>query len=173
MTFAANRSDNTASGVPAAGAHGFDFLHGRWAVRHAKLRERLAGDDAWITFAGTLEVGPILGGAGNFDDNWLADPAGAYQAHSLRIFAPETQEWSVWWLDARDPGAGVGRAVVGRFEGRKITLFGDDHLAERPIRVRTTYESLDPSQARWTQAFQADEARWEVNWVMDFTRVAE
>lgn len=154
------------------GPSGFDFLHGRWEVLHTKLRERLAGCRDWHCFPGTLDVAPILGGMGNFDQNGLADPAGAYEAHSLRLYSPSNRTWSVWWLDARDPGAGLGAPVRGRFDGRKVWLYGDDTFGDRPIRVRTTYEPLDAGRAQWTQAFQETDGGWEVNWIMDFTRVA-
>lgn len=157
---------------PAGGCSGFDFLHGRWDVRHTKLRERLAGCRDWYDFPGTLFVAPILGGMGNFDHNCLADPAGAYVAHSLRIFSPTDGTWSVWWLDARNPGAGLGSPVTGLFEGRKVWLYGDDDFAGRPIRVRTTYEPLDETTAQWTQAFQEAGGGWEVNWIMHFKRAA-
>lgn len=163
----------TAAGIgPSSHAAGFDFLHGRWDVRHNKLRERLAGCRDWYDFPGTLDVAPILSGIGNFDENGLADPAGAYEAHSLRLYSPTADRWSVWWLDARDPGAGLGPPVVGRFEGRKVWLYGEDTFAGRPIRVRTTYEPLDDAKAQWTQAFQEGDGEWEVNWIMDFTRSA-
>ena len=48
------------SGAPELGAAGFDFLHGGWAVRHSKLRERLAGSTDWYEFPGTLDVAPIF-----------------------------------------------------------------------------------------------------------------
>jgi len=156
----------------AEGARGFDFLYGKWSVRHSKLRERLAGSDDWYRFPGTLDVAPILGGSGNFDHNGLDDPLGAYEAHSLRLYSPGDGRWSVWWLDARDPGAGLGPPVVGRFDGLKVSLYGDDVFAGRPIKVRTTYEPLGEAAAQWTQAFQTCDGDWEVNWVMDFTRIA-
>jgi len=152
-------------------ARGFDFLHGKWSVRHSKLRERLAGSDEWYRFPGTLEVAPILGGSGNFDLNGLDDPLGPYEAHSLRLYSPADGQWTVWWLDARDPGAGLGPPVVGRFEGSKVRLYGDDIFAGRAIKVRTTYEPLGDGTAQWTQAFRAGDGGWEVNWIMDFTRI--
>jgi hypothetical protein len=156
-------------GASSAGARSFDFLHGSWKVIHRKRRKRLAGDSDWFDFPGDLTVGPILAGLGNFDDNRLADPGGAYQAHSLRIFNPATGLWSIWWLDSRFPA--LDAPVVGRFDGAKGSFFVDDNLDGRPIRVRTTYESLGDRTAQWTQAFSPDAgASWEVNWIMDFTR---
>ena len=150
---------------------GFDFLHGRWDVRHRQLHKRLSGCQDWFEFPGTLEVQPILGGGGNFDRNELAHPKGAYEAHSLRLFNPTSDEWSIWWLDSRAPG--VDDPVVGGFQGAKGRFFNGETFNGRPIRVRTTYEPLSPTTAQWTQAFSPDgERSWEVNWIMDFRRPA-
>lgn len=154
-------------GVQSAG---FDFLHGRWAVTHRKLRERLAGCTDWFDFPGTLEVGSILAGAGNFDRNLLFDPAGTYEASSLRLFDSCRGLWSVYWVDGRAPA--LEPPVVGLFDGRKGTFYNEETLHGRPVRVRTTYEPLTATTAEWAQAFSADEgATWEVNWVMEFARV--
>lgn len=159
LSFAADNPD----------ARRFDFLHGRWRVTHRKLKERLAGNSEWIEFPGTLEVAPILGGLGNFDENVLRDPKGEYHASSLRLFNPGTGQWSIWWLDARVPA--VEPPVVGAFRGNKGTFFAEDTFKGRPIRVRTTYEPLTAEHAQWTQAFSPDAgASWETNWIMDFRR---
>ena len=152
-----------------AEARRFDFLHGKWEVTHRKLKERLIGSNEWIEFPGTLSVAPILGGLGNFDANVLSDPKGAYEASSLRLFNPGTQQWSIWWFDARLPA--VEPPVVGGFRGNKGTFYAQDVFKGRPIRVRTTYEPFMPTRAQWTQAFSLDAGEsWEVNWVMDFKR---
>jgi hypothetical protein len=150
-------------------ARRFDFLHGRWNVVHRKLKDRLAGSTEWIEFPGTLAVAPILGGLGNFDENVLHDPKGAYEASSLRLFNPRAKQWSIWWFDARLPA--VEPPVVGGFRGNKGTFYTEDVFKGRPIRVRTTYEPLAADRAQWTQAFSPDAgATWEVNWIMDFNR---
>lgn len=152
-----------------AEARRFDFLHGRWTVTHRKLKERLAGSNDWIEFPGTLAVAPILGGLGNFDQNLLRDPKGDYHASSLRLFNPGTQQWSIWWLDARLPA--IEPPVVGGFQGAKGTFYAQDVFNGKPIRVRTTYEPLTKHHAQWTQAFSADAGEsWEINWIMDFKR---
>lgn len=159
-------------GVAAPAGGGFDFLHGRWRVTHRKLWERLTGSREWYAFPGRLEVKPILGGLGNVDWNVLEDPAGRYEATSLRVLDPNAQRWSIYWLDARAPAA-LDPPVVGGFEGRKGTFHSDDSFEGRPIKVRTTYEPLSARSAEWTQAFSVDSGRtWEVNWVMAFERAA-
>lgn len=171
MTRTAKTPVQTIAASPIGPEHatGFDFLHGHWDVTHRKLRDRLTGSEEWFAFPGTLEVVPILGGLGNIDFNVLHDPAGAYEASSLRVFDPQTDLWSVYWLDARAPA--LEPPVVGRFTGRKGQFFVDDIFRDRPIRVRTTYEPLSPVSAEWTQAFSPDGgATWEVNWIMEFNR---
>lgn len=164
-----SHSAQAANAATEPAARGFDFLHGRWNVVHRKLKERLAGSDEWFEFPGTLDVAPILGGLGNFDDNLLRDPKGVYQASSLRLFNPNSKQWSIWWFDARLPSAEP--PVVGGFAGRKGTFYANDVFKNQPIRVRTTYEPLTPDHAQWTQAFspRATE-QWEINWIMDFKR---
>ena len=157
--------------VQAVEARRFDFLHGRWQVVHRKLRQRLAGNTEWFEFPGTLEVAPILGGLGNFDQNVLSDPKGTFEASSLRLFNPREKQWSIWWFDARLPS--IDPPVVGGFQGAKGTFYSRDVFKDRPIRVRTTYEPLTPEHAQWTQAFSPDDgATWEVNWIMDFKRAS-
>ena len=45
----------------------FDFLVGKWHVRHKKLNRRLAGCDEWTEFESVAECARILNGFGNHD----------------------------------------------------------------------------------------------------------
>lgn len=158
--------------APAGGSSGFDFLIGKWDVRHRKLRKRLSGSSDWIEFPGKLDVRSILGGLGNIDENDLRDPSDGYLASSLRVYFPQSQTWSIWWIDGRS--GELDKPVTGRFEGRIGRFFNDDMFEGRPIRVRFTYEDLGGSRARWDQAFSPDGGvSWETNWTMDFVRTGK
>lgn len=151
-------------------AHDFDFFHGRWTVSHRRLAQRLANSTDWATFSGTCETWPLLGGAGNVDDNLLEAPAGTYRAATFRSWNPATRTWQIWWLDGRYPSA-VGDPMVGRFEGGVGTFFCDEEFEGRPIKVRFIWSRTDTPSPRWEQAFSTDGgATWETNWEMDFTR---
>ena len=153
-------------------AHDFDFLFGEWSVTHRKLKKRLQDNSEWLTFPGTLRVRPILGGAGNVDENVLHDPAGTYEASSIRIFDPASGNWSIYWMDGRT--SGIDKPVVGRFNGPVGQFFNDDVFEGRPIKVRFTYENRGADEARWEQAFSNDGGRsWEPNWTMRFKRTKE
>src|SRR5215472_18623965 len=85
------------------GVDDFDFLIGKWRVRHRRLKQRLENNHEWIEFAGTMTSQKILGGFGNIDDNVLDVSNPAYRALALRAYDPNTKLWSIWWLDARTP----------------------------------------------------------------------
>lgn len=152
------------------GREDFDFLVGRWTIRHRRLGARLAGCDAWTEFDGTCGMRKILGGLGNMDDNWLDLPEGGYAAVTFRRFDPLLRRWSIWWLDARCPD--IDPPVHGGFAGGVGEFLGDDVFEGRPIRVRFLWSAITPTTCEWRQAFSDDGgATWETNWEMWFTRV--
>ena len=150
----------------------FDFFTGSWRVHHRQLIQQLAGCTEWEEFPGTTVFHQILGGHGNFDDNELALPAGAYRAVTLRAFDPTQKLWSIWWLDGRNPMR-VGPPTVGRFHDGIGTFYRDDTLCRKPIRVRFLWSHITPNSCRWARAYSDDSGgSWETNWTMDFTRTA-
>ena len=50
------------------GERDFDFFMGRWAVRHRRLTQRLAGCDSWEEFEGTVAARLLWGGQANIDE---------------------------------------------------------------------------------------------------------
>ena len=62
---------------------------------------------------------------------------------------------------------------MGGFDNGVGTFVAEDTFAGRPILVRFRWSGITPTTCRWEQAFSADGgATWEVNWVMESTRVA-
>ena len=119
---------------------------------------------------GTSVAWPLLGGAGNVDDNVLELPVGTYRAITLRSYDPVDDRWSIWWLDGRNPGT-LDPPVVGGFVDGVGTFIGPDTFDGRPILVRFRWSGITDRTCRWEQAFSTDDgATWEVNWVMDLTR---
>ena len=168
---------STATGIapdvvePGPAVHDFDFYMGTWRVHHRRLKERLAGSDEWEEFEGTSRAWPILDGAGNVDDNVLELPSGTYRAISLRTFDPETDHWSIWWLDGRTPGR-LDPPVVGEFKHGVGTFLAADTFNGRRIIVRFVWSDITDRTCRWEQAFSTDGGTtWEVNWIMESTRI--
>ncbi|MFZ1701248.1 MAG: hypothetical protein WBO10_14895 [Pyrinomonadaceae bacterium] len=149
----------------------FDFAIGDWIVKHRRLKDRLVGCDEWVEFDGTMSTRKILGGAGNLEDNFLDLPGDPYRAIALRSFNAKDSQWSIWWLDGRNP-TNLDVPVLGGFADGTGLFFAKDQLDGQPIVVRFTWIVSDENP-RWEQAFSNDEgSTWETNWTMDFQRGA-
>jgi hypothetical protein len=158
------------SGVNAGVLHEWDFLVGRWTVKHRRLKARLAGSTEWEEFNGTSVLWLTMGGLGTVNDNVLELPSGTYRAVGVRAYDPKTSQWSIWWLDERHPTV-MEPPVRGGFKDGVGTFTGDDTLDGRPIKVRFRWSKITANSAHWDQAFSPDNgATWETNWDMDFTR---
>lgn len=149
------------------GRHDFDFYHGRWQVRN----ERLRGSDEWETFEALQECRPVLGGLGNLDD-FVTDWGDGFRGMTLRLFDPQTRQWSIYWAGNR---SGVLEPpVVGRFDDGVGVFFGDDRHQGQPVRVRFLWSDITARSAHWQQAFSIDDGRsWETNWHMYMTRCGD
>lgn len=148
----------------------FGFQTGDWRVWHRKLKERLVGADEWIEFEGICCAWEVMDGAGNVEDQFLNDPAGAYSASAFRRQDPQTGIWSIWWFDGRS--GVVDPPVQGQFKDGVGVFYADDTWGGRPIRVRFSWFDITPKSGRWEQAFSADGGlTWEVNWKMYFERM--
>jgi hypothetical protein len=150
--------------------HDWDWLVGRWTVKHRRLKARLAGSTEWEEFNGASVVWLTMGGSGTFDENIIELPGGTYRANGVRAYDPKTRQWSIWWLDERHPAA-IEPPVRGGFKDGVGTFMGDDTLNGRPIKVKFEWSKITANSAHWEQAFSPDGgATWEMNWAMDFTR---
>ena len=151
------------------GSHDFDFLIGRWNVRHSRLRQRLVGSTEWEEFDGTASARFLGGGLGNTDELVAERWRPGFVGITFRLFNPKTQLWSIYWADnvrhELDP------PVIGAFRDGVGTFCGDDHHEGTPVRVRFLWTNPTPATARWEQSFSTDGgATWETNWIMSFAR---
>ena len=163
---------NRVNDAPVDGRCDFDFFFGSWDVSHRRLQRRLEGDGNWDVFGGTCAVRPLLGGLGNVDDNVIELPGGAYRAATVRTLDPATRQWSIWWIDGRNPLT-IDVPMRGTFTDGVGTFLCEDVFDNRPIRVRFLWSGITHNTARWEQAFSADDGTsWETNWVMEFARQA-
>lgn len=148
----------------------FEWLAGKWNVRHRRLKTRLADDTRWEEFDGTSELWMTMNGFGTVDDNVIELPDGTYRAVGIRAFNPETGLWSIWWLDERNPTR-IEPPVFGKFENGVGLFKGDDVFNGTPIKVRFIWSDITENSARWEQAFSPDGGKsWEVNWIMHFSK---
>ncbi len=155
--------------------HDFDFFVGRWRIENQRLRHRLQQSDDWEHFEASQEMRLLPGGIGNYDDFLAPSWRPGFVGMSLRLFNPQTQLWSIYWLDNTNAGLdSAGRLmppVVGKFENGIGIFECDDELDGKPIRVRYKWFDTDTETPRWEQAMSADQGKsWEVNWRMQMFR---
>jgi len=172
-TAAAQPGALLAAATPLTGhEHDWDWLVGRWSVRHHRLKKRLVGNTEWEDFDGSSVVWLTMGGLGTVDDNVLEIPSGTYRAMGTRAFDPKAGLWSIWWLDGRYPTV-IEPPILGGFKDGIGIFVGDDTLNGRAIKTRFRWSDITATSARWEQACSPDGGvSWEVNWVMHLTRVA-
>lgn len=159
----------------ADGRHDFDFLAGTWKVEHRKL---VAMADPhcteWVEFEGVQWMRQTLGGLGNVDNLTIEKmPNGSrYEGMSLRLFDPESGDWSIWWASTTAPGR-LDPPVKGRWSGTHGVFEGSDTVAGKPVEVRYDWDAFDADTAQWEQSFSFDGGQtWVRNWRMAFTRIS-
>jgi len=150
------------------GLHDFDFMFGDWRVHHRTLKP---GAHVWAEFDGTSTTRPIMGGAGNLEDNVLNPASGSYRASAVRAYDAKTAQWAIWWIDGRNPHGSLDPPVKGRFENGVGRFYSDYEQDGKAMRVRYTWTHASPTAAHWEQAASSDAgATWQTNWTMEFTR---
>jgi hypothetical protein len=151
------------------GRDDFDFLIGTWKVHHRRLKERLKGSTEWEEFDGETVDRKILNGIGNQDENILRRNTGPIYAISLRLFNPESKEWSIYW--STDQTGILDVPMIGGFKDGIGLFYSQEIFEGRHIYNRFIWSKIMPNSCQWEQAFSEDGGKtWETNWVMEFER---
>ena len=152
------------------GRNDFDFLIGTWKVHHRTLKKRLNGSTEWVEFEGDTVDRKILNGLGNMDENLIHSNKGPVLAISLRLFNPETKEWSIHW--STDKTGTLDVPMIGGFKDGRGEFYSQEVFEGRHIYSRFIWSKITASSCQWEQAFSEDGGKtWETNWIMEFERV--
>lgn len=163
---AAAQSQAPPAGTMRSGQQDFDFEIGSWTTRVRVLRNPLSGAaPIWAEYRGTSIVRPLLGGRSNFVELSVQGPAGTIEGGSLRLYNPQTRQWSLNFANLRN--GMLTAPVYGTFDGRGRGLFyGQDMLDGRAILVRFIIKQMSRTEAHFEQAYSTDGGlTWETNWV--------
>src|SRR5215475_12095614 len=103
--------------APAArrdGQHDFDFEIGTWKTHVRRLLHPLTGSSTWTEYDGTSVVRRIWNGRANLVDLSMDGPAGHFEGLSLRLYNPQSHQWS---LNFSNAAAGtLGTPTIGEFK---------------------------------------------------------
>ena len=156
-------------GANIAGVHGFDFLIGKWRVRHKTLRGRLTGSTDWDEAEAIDIVRPAFAGLGNVGRFMRYVDGKPYEGMPIRLYDLKLGKWRIYWLDTIDHR--MEPPVIGGFKDGEGLFVGDDTLRGESIKVRFIWSGISETTARWEQAFSPDDGQtWETNSIMEFTR---
>jgi len=157
---------------PRDGQHDFDFEIGTWKT-HLKRRLRpLSGSNTWVEYDGTSVVTKVLNGKANLVELKVDGPAGHLEGISLRLYNPQSHQWSLNFANVND--GTLTLPSIGEFRDGRGEFYNQDTLSGRSILVRFVISDITPSSCRFEQSFSADGGKtWEANWIATDNRVKE
>lgn len=154
------------------GQHDFDFEIGTWKTHLKRLQRPLTGSTTWVEYEGTTVVRKVWDGRANLVELDVTGPAGHIEALSLRLYNPESRQWS---LNFASSGSGtLGVPTIGEFKNGRGEFYDQETFNGRAILVRFVISDITPTSCRFEQAFSDDGGKtWEVNWIAVDTRIEQ
>jgi len=160
------------NGEARDGGHDFDFEIGTWHTHLKRLLHPLTGSTTWVEYDGTTVVRKIWNGRANLVELEVDGPAGHIEALSLRLYNPDSHQWSLNF--ASSAGGTLNVPAVGEFRNGRGEFYDQETLNGRAILVRFVISDITPMSCRFEQAFSSDGGKtWEVNWVATDARESE
>jgi len=165
--------DSDAVKAPEAkrdGRHDFDFEFGTWKTQLKRRLRPLTGSNTWAEYEGTSVIRKVLDGRANLVELEVEGPAGRIEGLSVRLYNPETHEWS---LNFSNIAVGtMTLPVIGGFKNGRGEFFANETLNGRAILVRFVIFDITPTSCRFEQAYSGDGGKtWELNWIATDTLV--
>jgi len=155
---------------PRDGQHDFDFEIGTWRTRLSRLARPLTGSATWLQYEGTTVVRKVWNGRANLVELTAEGAAGHLEALSLRLYNPESRQWSLNFSNSRT--GSLGPPSIGEFKDGTGEFFAQETLNGRAVFVRFVISVITPDSVRFEQSFSDDGGKtWEVNWIATDTRI--
>ncbi|MEO7455934.1 MAG: hypothetical protein ABIY52_06710 [Gemmatimonadaceae bacterium] len=159
-----------AKDAPVAGAHDFDFEIGTWKTHLRRLLKPLTGSNTWVEYDGTTVVRKVWDGAANLVELKVDGPAGHFEGLNLRLFNPQSRQWSLNF--ANRGGGSMSVPTIGEFRNGRGEFYDQEEVNGRFVLVRFVIIVVDANTCRFEQSFSADGGKtWELNWIAVDTRV--
>jgi hypothetical protein len=135
-----------------------------------RLLRPLTGSTTWVEYQGTTIVRKVWNGRANLVELVMDGPAGHFEGLSLRLYNPETHQWS---LNFSNINSGtLSQPTIGEFKNGRGEFYDQETLNGRAIFVRFVISDITPNSCRFEQSFSDDGGKtWELNWIATDTRV--
>ena len=152
------------------GQHDFDFNFGTWKTHVSRLLHPLAASTSWVDYEGTSVVSKVWNGRASLFELEVNGPAGRIEGLGLRLYNPESRQWSLNWANSQD--GMMTQPMIGEFKNGRGEFFDQEPFEGKAIFARNGFSDITSDFSRFEQAFSDDGGKtWETNWVMTFTRV--
>jgi hypothetical protein len=152
------------------GQHDFDWEIGTWKTHLKRLKGPLSGSTTWLEYEGTTVVTKVWDGRANLVELEVKGPAGAIEALSLRLYNPESRQWSLNFSNSR--GGTMTIPAIGEFKNGRGEFYNQDTLNGRSIFVKFIIHCESADVCHFEQSFSGDGGKtWEPNWIATDTRV--
>lgn len=177
QAFAQSNSSELTTKIPQTakqrdGQKDFDFEIGTWKTQLKRLLNPLTGSTKWVEYEGTTVVRKVWDGRANLVELDVSGSAGRIEALSLRLYNPQSRQWSLNFASAR--GGVIAVPTVGEFKNGRGEFYNQEMLDGRAILVRFVISDITPNSCRFEQAFSDDGGKtWETNWIATDTRVKD
>jgi hypothetical protein len=154
------------------GQHDFDFVIGAWKTHVSRLVHPLTGEGKWIVFDGDVVTRKVWNGLANLEEIDVDEPTGRNQHLTLRLYNPQTHEWSLNGTNIND--GVLDPPLIGKFENGRGEFFDHEQFKGRTIMVRDVFSAITANSHHFEQSFSTDEGKtWETNWIATLTRVKQ
>lgn len=152
------------------GQRDFDFEIGSWKTQLKRLQRPLSGSTTWLEYEGTTVVRKVLDGRANLVELKVDGPAGRIEGLSLRLYNPQTRQWSLNFANISD--GMLTTPSIGEFKDGRGEFYNQDRYKDRAILVRFVITKITDDSYRFEQSFSDDGGKtWEVNWIAIDTRI--
>ncbi len=155
---------------PRDGQNDFDFEIGTWKTHLRRLLKPLTGSTTWVEYEGTTVVRKVWNGRANLVELKAAGPAGQFEGLSLRLYNPQSRQWSLNFANIND--GTLATPTIGEFKDGRGEFYNQETYNGRAILVRFVITKQGQDTCRFEQAFSDDGGKtWEVNWIAVDTRI--
>jgi len=157
-------------GIERDGQKDFDFEIGTWKTHLKRLQNPLTNSTTWVEYEGSTVVRKVWNGRANLVELDVKGPAGHIEALSLRLYNPESRQWSLNFAGVND--GVLSPPTVGSFKNGRGKFYNQETFKGQAILVRFVISEITPNSCRFEQAFSDDGGKtWEINWIATDTRV--
>lgn len=177
QAFAQSSSDTSRANVQQTrterdGQGDFDFEIGTWKTRLSRRLRPLTGSTTWVEYEGATVVRKVWNGRANLVELVADGPAGHFEGLSLRLYNPQSRQWSLNFSNSSD--GTLTQPMIGEFRNGRGEFYDQETLNGRAIYVRFVISPITTDSIRFEQSFSNDGGRtWEVNWIAVDTRVKD